>query len=52
MEYEQIADLYWQRPDLAISETNQKYKRYCHTIAYKICGTDESVEECVNDAEL
>ena len=49
MEDEQIVDLYWQRSDLAISETNQKYGRYCHTIAYNICGTDEDAEECVND---
>ena len=41
MEDEQIVDLYWQRSDLAISETNQKYGRYCHTIAYNICGIDE-----------
>ena len=49
MEDKQIVDLYWQRSDLAISETNQKYGRYCHTIAYNICGTDEDAEECVND---
>ena len=49
MEDEKIVDLYWQRSDLAISETNQKYGRYCHTIAYNICGTDEDAEECVND---
>ena len=49
MEDEQIVDLYWQRSDLAISETNQKYGRYCHRIAYNICGTDEDAEECVND---
>ena len=52
MEDEQIVDLYWQRSDLAISETNQKYGRYCHTIAYNICGTDEDAEECVNDTWL
>ena len=49
MEDEQIVDLYWQRSDLAISETNQKYGKYCHTIAYNICGTDEDADECVND---
>ena len=41
MEDNQIVDLYWQRSDLAISETNQKYGRYCRTIAYNICGIDE-----------
>ena len=49
MEDERIVDLYWQRSDEAISETNQKYGRYCHTIAYNICGKDEDAEECVND---
>ena len=49
MEDASIVDLYWQRSDLAISETSQKYGRYCHTIAYNICGTDEDAEECVND---
>ena len=47
-----IVDLYWQRSELAISETNQKYGRYCHRIAYNICGTDEDAEECVNDTWL
>ena len=49
MEDKEIVNLYWQRSDLAISETNQKYGRYCHTIAYHICGTEEDAEECVND---
>ena len=49
MEDKQIVDLYWQRSDLAISETNQKYGRYCRTIAYNICGIAEDAEECVND---
>ena len=45
MEDKQIVDLYWQRSDLAISETNQKYGRYCRTIAYNICGIAEDAEE-------
>ena len=49
MEDEQIVDLYWQRSDQALTETDRKYGRYCHTIAYNICGTDEDAEECVND---
>ena len=52
MEDKEIVDLYWQRSDLAISETNRKYGRYCHTIAYNICGLDEDAEECVNDTWL
>ena len=49
MEDKQIVDLYWQRSDRAISETNQKYGRYCRSIAYNICGIDEDAEECVSD---
>ena len=49
MEDREIVDLYWKRSDLAISETDQKYGRYCRTIAYNICGTNEDAEECVND---
>ena len=52
MDDEMIVDLYWQRSDLAISETDHKYGRYCHSIAYNICGTDEDAEECVNDTWL
>lgn len=49
MEDSSIVNLYWQRSDKAISETNRKYGRYCHTIAYNICGVNEDAEECVND---
>ena len=52
MEDKQIVDLYWQRSDKAIIETNQKYGRYCHAIAFNICGTEEDAEECVNDTWL
>ena len=44
-----IVDLYWQRSNEAISETDKKYGRYCHTIAYAICNDNEDAEECVND---
>ena len=49
MEDSAIVDLYWQRSDQAISETDRKYGRYCHTIAYNICADNEDAEECVND---
>ena len=49
MEDRQIVDLYWQRSDLAISETDQKYGRYCHSISYNILHNNEDAEECVND---
>ncbi len=49
MEDAAIVDLYWQRSDQAIPETDRKYGRYCHTIAYNICTNYEDAEECVND---
>lgn len=49
MEDAAIVDLYWQRSDQAISETDHKYGKYCHTIAYNICANNEDAEECVND---
>ena len=49
MEDAAIVDLYWQRSDRAIPETDRKYGPYCHTIAYNICTNHEDAEECVND---
>ena len=49
MEDEKIVDLFWQRSDRAIAETERKYGRYCRTIACHICGMEEDAEECVND---
>ena len=45
----EIVNLYWQRSEQAITETEQKYGRYCHTIAYNILENSEDSEECVND---
>ena len=52
MEDTAIIDLYWQRSDQAISETDRKYGRYCHRIAYNVCADDRDAEECVNDTWL
>lgn len=52
MEDTNIVDLYWQRSDQAVSETERKYGRYCHRIAYNICASNEDAEECVNDTWL
>ena len=49
MEDQDIVDLYWQRSDLAISETEQKYGRYCRSIAGHICAVPEDAEECVSE---
>lgn len=49
MEDKAIVELFWQRSDRAIAETEQKYGAYCHTIAYNICQDRRDAEECVND---
>ena len=52
MEDSAIVDLYWQRSDRAISETEKKYGGYCRRLAYSICGSEQDAEECVNDTWL
>ena len=52
MKDREIVDLYWQRSEMAISETADKYGNYCHTIAYNILESTEDSEECVNDTWL
>ena len=52
VEDERIVDLYFERSETAISETEQKYGRYCHYIAYNILSSDLDAEECVNDTYL
>jgi len=52
MEDNQIVNLYWARSETAISETADKYGRYCRCIAYNILHNGEDSEECVNDTYL
>lgn len=52
MEDRQIVDLYWERSESAIAETEKKYGRYCHYIAYRILEDDEDAKEIVNDTYL
>lgn len=47
---EKIVDLYWDRSEDAIHQTQEKYGKYCHSIAYNILRSKEDSEECVNDA--
>ncbi len=49
MQDSKIIELYWQRSESAIAETQTQYGRYCHKIAYNILYSDEDSEECVND---
>lgn len=52
MNDEQIVELYWARSETAIAETEKKYGRYCHYIAYQILYNDEDAKEVVNDTYL
>ena len=52
MEDSQIVDLYWKRSENAISETKNKYGRYCYSIAYNILHNNEDSEECVDETYL
>ncbi len=49
MEDEKIIELYWERNESAIQETESKYGKYCHTIAYNILHSHDESDECVND---
>lgn len=49
MEDREIIDLYFQRNEQAIAESNKKYGTYCYTIAWNVLGSQESAEECVSD---
>lgn len=49
MEDSRIIDLFWERSEDAIAETQRKYQRYCHSIAFAILASDEDAMECVND---
>lgn len=49
MEDIQIIKLYWSRDETAIQETNTKYGRLLHSIAFNILSNHEDSEECVND---
>lgn len=49
MEDRLIIELYNKRDERAISETSNKYGKYCFTIANNILSNTEDSEECVND---
>lgn len=49
MEDTKIVDLFWQRDQSAIRQTDQKYGKYCYAIAYGILSSREDSEECVSD---
>lgn len=52
MQDEAIIRLYWERSQEAVTQTDLKYGKYCHTIAWNILYNREDSEECVNDTWL
>lgn len=52
MDDQKIVDLYWNRSESAITETDRKYGKYCHSIAYNILANNEDAEESVNDTYM
>lgn len=49
MEDEKIIELYWQRDEEALRQTNSKYGSFCYYIAHNILKDEEDSKECVND---
>ena len=52
MEDQEIIDLYWNRSEIAISETASKYGGYCYSIAFNILKNNEDCEESVSDTYI
>ncbi len=52
MEDQEIIELYWNRDEQAIKETQSKYENYCFSIANGILHSIEDSAECVNDTYL
>ena len=52
MDDSQIVELFWQRDEVALSETESKYGPYCFSIANNILHNREDAHECVNDTYL
>ena len=49
---EKLTDLFFDRDERAIKETQMEYGDYCLSVAYNILGDMLDAEECVNDAYL
>lgn len=49
---EAIIELYWNRDESAIEETDLKYKNYLYSVAYNIVHGRADCEECLNDTYL
>ncbi len=52
MEDKRIVELFWQRSDDAVAETQRVYGKRLTAQALRILGSAQDAEECVNDALL
>ena len=47
-----IVNMYWDRNETAIKETDKKYGKYLYTISYNVLHDRLDCEECINDTYL
>lgn len=52
MKDQEIVDLYWDRNEDAIQQTQNKYGAYLSKVAYNILADYEDSKECVNDTYM
>ena len=52
MEDKQIVDLYWQRSQDAVYQTDLKYGRMLYNVSFPMTNNRQDSEECVNDTYL
>ena len=52
MEDKRIVELFWQRSDDAVAETQRVYGKQLTALALRVLGSAQDAEECVNDAYL
>lgn len=52
MEDKDIIELYWNRSENAISESDHKYRNLCINVARNILSNTSDCEECLNDTYL
>lgn len=49
---ESIIELFWNRSELALSETKKKYASFLRTVANNVLHNSQDAEECENDTYL
>lgn len=49
MEDQKIVELYFERDEQAIKETEAKYGKLCYSIIYNVLNNHEDSKECMND---